>query len=133
MFHNGTITGGSEPTVYPLYGQSSELLSWEDFSSKTKEIAVTSDEQWCSMCGNTDGKCASSDNSTTSSTTTTSSTAGSGMSRAVAGVIGAMVTLAVVLGLQALFFLVGGFRIAKRNKASSEMSSAAVVEADKKA
>jgi hypothetical protein len=35
---------------------------------------------------------------------------------------GAMVTLAVILGLQAIFFLLGGFRIAKRNKASSEMS-----------
>ncbi|KAJ5998259.1 hypothetical protein N7522_009919 [Penicillium canescens] len=133
MFHNGTITGGSEPTVYPLYGQSSELLSWEDFSSKTKEIAVTSDEEWCTMCGNTDGKCASSDNPTTSSAASTSSTGGSGMSRAVAGVIGAMVTLAVILGLQALFFLVGGFRIAKRNKAGPEVSSHAVVEVDKKA
>ncbi|KAJ5775038.1 uncharacterized protein N7511_000049 [Penicillium nucicola] len=132
MFHNGTLTGGAEPAVYPLYGQSSELLSWDDFSKKTKEIAVTSDEDWCSLCGNTDGKCASSDNATTSSSPSTS-TSGSGMSLAVAGVIGAMVTLAVILGLQALFFLVGGFRIAKRNKAGPEMSSPAVVEADKKA
>ncbi|KAJ5318156.1 hypothetical protein PENANT_c052G02116 [Penicillium antarcticum] len=133
MFHNGTITEGDEPAIYPLYGQSSELLSWDDFSKKTKEIAVASDEEWCSLCGNTDGKCASSDDATTSGSTSTSSTSSSGISRAVAGVIGAMVTLAVILGLQALFFLVGGFRIAKRNIAGPEMASPAVVEVDKKA
>ncbi|KXG51476.1 ATPase, AAA-type, core [Penicillium griseofulvum] len=132
MFHNGTITGSSEPTVYPLYGQSSKLLSWDDFASKTKEIAVTSDEEWCTMCGNTDGKCASSDRSSGSGSVSTSSTNGSGMSLVVAGVIGAMVTLAVILGLQAIFFLLGGFRIAKRNKASHEtMSSLAGVEEKK--
>lgn len=132
MFHNGTITGSSEPTAYPLYGQSSELLSWDEFSSKTKEIAVTSDDEWCAVCGNTDGKCAGSDSASgDSSSASTSSTNGSGMSLAVAGAVGAMVTLAVVLGLQAIFFLLGGFRIAKRNKASSEMSSSDVME-DKK-
>ncbi|KAJ5517607.1 Histidine phosphatase superfamily clade-2 [Penicillium expansum] len=134
MFHNGTITGSSEPTAYPLYGQSSELLSWDDFSCKTSEIAVTSDDEWCTMCGNTDGKCAGSDStSSDSGSASTCSTSGSGMSLAVAGVIGAMVTLAVILGLEAIFFLLGGFRIAKRNKASPEtMSSPVVVEADKK-
>lgn len=134
LFHNGTITGGSEPTAYPMYGQSSELLSWNDFVTKTTEIAVVNDDEWCSLCGNTDGKCASSDSTSSSSgSASTSSTGGSGMSRAVAGVIGAMVTLAVILGLQALFFLVGGFRIAKRNKNSPEMSSAAALDADNKA
>ncbi|KAJ5837157.1 hypothetical protein N7447_003183 [Penicillium robsamsonii] len=133
MFHNGTITGSSEPTAYPLFGQSSKLLSWDDFSSKIKEVAVTSDEEWCTMCGNTEGQCASSDSSSASDSASTSSTSGSGMSLVVAGVIGAMVTLAVILGLQAIFFLLGGFRIAKRNKSSPEMmSSHAGVEAEKK-
>ncbi|KAJ5507071.1 hypothetical protein N7527_009214 [Penicillium freii] len=134
MFHNGTITGSSEPTTYALYGQSSKLLSWDDFSSRTKDIAITSNDEWCTMCGNTDGKCASSaSTSSDSGSASTSSTSGSGMSLAVAGVIGAMVTLAVILGLQAIFFLLGGFRIAKRNKGSLEkMSSAAAVEAEKK-
>ena len=53
------------------------------------------------------------------------------MSRAVAGVIGAMVTLAVILGLEALFFLIGGFRIAKRRKAGLETSAPATVTEDK--
>lgn len=134
LFHNGTITGGSEPTAYPMYGQSSELISWNDFVTKTTEIAVVNDDEWCTMCGNTDGKCASSDSTSSSSgSASASSTGGSGISRAVAGVIGAMVTLAVILGLQALFFLVGGFRIAKRNKNSTDMSSSPVAEVEKKA
>jgi acid phosphatase len=54
------------------------------------------------------------------------------MSKAVAGVIGAMVTLAVILGLQALFFLVGGFRISKRNKAGPEMVTSDSASAEKK-
>ncbi|CAG8900694.1 unnamed protein product [Penicillium egyptiacum] len=134
MFHNGTIAGSSEPTAYRLYGydQSNELISWNDFYSKTKEVAVTSDDEWCAMCGNTDGKCASSDSTSgDASSASTSGTNGSGMSLAVAGVVGAMVTLAVILGLQAIFFLLGGFRIAKRNKTSAEMMSSDIVE-DKK-
>lgn len=125
MFHNGTITGTSEPTTYPMYGQSNELLSWNEFVSKTSEVAVLNDDDWCTLCGNTDGKCASS--------ASTSSTSSTGMSRAVAGVVGAIVTLAVILGLQALFFLVGGFRIAKRNKITPETSSSSSVETEWKA
>lgn len=133
MFHNGTITGSDEPTVYPLFGQSSDLISWDDFKTQTEKVAVLSDAEWCSQCGNTEGKCASSIG--TSSTGYSSSGSGSsgGISRAVAGVIGAMVTLAVILGLEALFFLVGGFRISKRRKASIEMSPQTSMTEDKKA
>ncbi|KAF7718217.1 Uncharacterized protein PECH_006171 [Penicillium ucsense] len=120
MFHNGTLTEGAQPTVWPLFGQTKDLLSWSDFKSGLEKVAVSSDAQWCDLCGNTDGKCAS---STTSSAqaTTTSSPSSNGMSRAVAGVVGAMVTLAVILGLEALFFLVGGFRISRRNKNRAEV------------
>lgn len=135
MFHNGTITGSDEPTVYPLFGQSNELLSWSDFKSGIEKIAVTNDSQWCDLCGNTDGRCSSTAASTSSSDSSSSSTSSSGgMSRAVAGVVGAMVTLAVILGLEALFFLVGGFRISKRNKGGPEMvmSDSASAETAKK-
>ncbi|KAJ5191993.1 Histidine phosphatase superfamily clade-2 [Penicillium cinerascens] len=132
MFHNGTITGSDEPTVYPLFGQRNDLISWDDFKTQTEKIAILSDDQWCNQCGNTGGKCASSASTSSTSDSTGSSSSGSGgMSRAVAGVIGAMVTLAVILGLEALFFLVGGFRIAKRRKSGPEMSSSAAVAEDK--
>ncbi|KAJ5688824.1 hypothetical protein N7462_003216 [Penicillium macrosclerotiorum] len=136
MFHNGTLTGSDEPTVYPLFGQSNKLLSWSDFKSSMEKFAVTSDDEWCNLCGNTDGKCASSTASTNSSDSSSGSGSGSGsggMSRAVAGVIGAMVTLAVILGLEALFFLVGGFRIIKRRSGVPEMATSAGVTGDKKA
>jgi acid phosphatase len=133
MFHNGTMTGSDEPAVYPLFGQSNDLISWDEFKTQTEKIAILSDDQWCNQCGNTDGKCASSVSTSSASDSTGSSGSGSGgMSRAVAGVIGAMVTLAVTLGLEALFFLVGGFRIAKRRKGGPEMSSPAGVAEDKK-
>ncbi|KAJ5919544.1 hypothetical protein N7454_009379 [Penicillium verhagenii] len=132
-FHNGTMIGSDELTVYPMFGQSSNLLSYSEFTTQMEKVAITSTSQWCDMCGNTDGSCAST--SASSSATSSSSTGTSGgISRAVAGVIGAMVTLAVILGLQALFFLVGGFRIAKRNKGGPEMvaTSGSSVDADKK-
>lgn len=120
MFHNGTLTGSAEPTVYPLFGQSSDLISWDDFKTQTTKIAVLSTAQWCAQCGNTQGICATYVASTSPTPTPSSSGDQSGMSRAVAGVIGAMVTLAVILGLEALFFLVGGFRIAKRRNGGAQ-------------
>ncbi|KAJ5104314.1 hypothetical protein NUU61_001661 [Penicillium alfredii] len=132
MFHNGTITGSDKPTVYPLFGQSKTLLPWNDFVSETKKIAVVSDEKWCQVCGNTEGKCAAPSSSHSGSVDTSTAGGSGGMSRAVAGVIGAMVTLAVILGLEALFFLVGGFRIAKRRKAGSEVEVPTVMTEDKK-
>ncbi|KAJ9248551.1 histidine phosphatase superfamily [Paecilomyces variotii] len=125
LFHNSTITAGSEPTVYPLFGQDNTLLSWSDFVDGTNKFAVSSQEQWCQACGNTDSTCASTSSGNSSST---SSTSGShhGMSLAVAGVIGAMVTLGVILGLEALFFLLGGFRLAKRRAAGPAIASTVV-------
>ncbi|KAF5857372.1 hypothetical protein ETB97_005907 [Aspergillus alliaceus] len=117
IFHNGTITGSDTPKEYPLYGQSSVTIPWSKFVDETNKIAVTSTPEWCKVCGNTDGKCASyaangagSDSGSAGAT----SKSDEGVSRPVAGVIGAMVTLAVILGLEALFLLVGGFRITKR-------------------
>ncbi|KAF5862410.1 hypothetical protein ETB97_011684 [Aspergillus alliaceus] len=124
IFHNGTITGSSQPSEYPLYGQKSVTIPWTEFVKSTKDIAVMDTTEWCSICGNTDGKCA--DTGSGSSSATTESTEGKhgGISRAVAGVIGAMVTLAVVLGLEGAFFLVGGFTVvAKRRVGGGSIAS----------
>jgi hypothetical protein len=49
---------------------------------------------------------------------------GSGISTAVGGVIGAMVTLAVVLGVEALILLVAGMRVVrKKSLAASPVGS----------
>lgn len=119
LFHNGTFVGGEEPTVYPLFGQSSDLISFNEFKTQTEKVAVLSTADWCKLCGNTQGKCAASASVSSTDSTSSGSGSSSGMSRAVAGVIGAMVTLAVILGLEALFILVGGFRISKRRAAGA--------------
>lgn len=85
------------------------------------KFAIGDQTSWCKACGNTDGTCATTSTSTSSSGSSSSSSSdngGSGMSLAVAGVIGAMVTLAVILGLEGLVLLFGGFRIAKKPKGS---------------
>lgn len=119
-----------EPLVaYPLFGQSETVLPWSTFVSEMDKISVGTQEDWCSACGETTGVCAST-STATSSGSGSASTGGSGgsgsggMSKAVAGVIGAFVTLAVILGLEGLVLLVGGYRLAKKGaKAGSPQSS----------
>ncbi len=82
-----------------------------------------------SSCGNSTGVCASSTASNSSGASVTAkSSSGGGISTAVAGVIGAMVTLGVILGLEALILLVGGFRLVskKRLAGSSSVTGSAV-------
>ncbi|OAG05397.1 phosphoglycerate mutase-like protein [Paraphaeosphaeria sporulosa] len=115
LFHNGTASNASEPAVYPLFGGNDEALSWNDFSKNLNKFAVHNTEQWCTKCGNTTGRCAQySQDGTDGSANASSNDGGNHMSAAIGGVIGAMVTLAVVLGALAAFMLLGGFRLAKK-------------------
>lgn len=112
LFANGTAAE-NPLTEYPLFGLSESSISWPMFVSEMNKFAIGDQVDWCAACGNTTGTCAStttSSNSSSSSTASSSSNSG-GMSRAVAGVIGAMVTLAVILGLEALIMLIGGLRL----------------------
>ena len=118
LFHNGTASNISEPIAYPLFGSGQETLSWDDFTTGMNKFSVSSTEQWCTACGNTTGTCAAyvpqgSDGSSSASTSSTSQS-GNGLSPVVNGVIGAMVTLAVVLGLEALILLIGGYRVVSK-------------------
>ena len=75
-------------------------------------------------CGNTDGSCASSTpgesiNNGSTSSASSQGRSGNGLSPAVNGVIGAMTTLAVILGILTLVLLVGGYRIVSKKKLSS--------------
>lgn len=128
-FSNGSTAILGDPVPYPLFGGSSSVLSWNDFSSNLTNVAVTTTEQWCQMCGNTTGTCAAyaASSSNTGSGSSGSSSKGHGMSNAVAGVIGAMVTLAVILGLEALVALVAGLRLVR--KRGQKSNGAAVPKA----
>ena len=131
-FHNGTTSNTSEPVAYPLFGGSSDSIPWNDFVTQSNKFAIHDQASWCSACGNSTGVCAvaSTSSGSGSSSSAPSSQKRSGMSNVVAGVIGAMVTLAVILGLEILFLLVGGFRVVRKTRSdgsSSPTSSTAEV------
>jgi hypothetical protein len=125
LFHNGTTSNISEPTVYPLFGQSETVLAWNDFVTGMNKFAVGGQQQWCNLCGNSTGVCApsalsgsgsSGPPSSPSGTTSSSHSSGGGISKAVAGVIGAIVTLAVILGAEILIMLAGGLRLVSKKR-----------------
>jgi len=129
LFSNGTASDDSEPTVYPLFGGDQNVISWNDFTDGMDKFAIRDTEHWCDVCGNTDGTCAAfasdaSNNGDPSASSSSSSenASGNGLSPVVNGVIGAMVTLAVVLGLEALVLLVGGYRIVSKKALASAAS-----------
>ncbi|KAH7416718.1 histidine phosphatase superfamily [Cadophora sp. MPI-SDFR-AT-0126] len=109
LFRNGSDAGAT-PTVYPLFGGTATSLPWGEFSAQIKARAITSVGQWCSACNATQSFCPS--NSGSSSTTPSVSEpenddgGSGGISNAVAGVIGAVVTLAVVALAGLAFWLV---------------------------
>lgn len=129
LFHNGTASparagnddSGSVPKPYPLFGQTSLTLPWTDFVAGMNKFAIGDQEHWCRACGNSTGVCASVASSSSGSSGEGGDAGGSGakgggMSTAVAGVVGAMVTLAVILGVEALVMLVAGLRLVSRKR-----------------
>lgn len=132
LFHNGSASAADPLVAYPLFGGANETVGWADFVSGLEAFAVRTTEQWCVKCGNSTGTCAayadevgSSSGGSGGSGSQKSSGGGSGISTAVGGVIGAMVTLAVVLGLEALVMVLGGFRLARKNKVAAKGPAAA--------
>lgn len=121
LFSNGSASI-TPLQAYPLFGQNETELPWQTFVDQMNKFAIGTQSDWCSACGNTTGTCAStstsssSSASSTSSSTSSNSSSGGGMSLAVAGVIGAMVTLAVILGLEALVMLLGGLRLVNKKR-----------------
>lgn len=127
LFSNGTASEEAEPTAYPLFGSDQDVISWNDFTAGMDKFAISSTNRWCNVCGNTDGVCAASSsddssNGASASASSKESKGGNGLSPVVNGVIGAMVTLAVVLGLEALVLLVGGYRIVSKKALASSAS-----------
>jgi hypothetical protein len=117
LFHNGTASEGSQPTVYPMFGGSSNSVSWTQFSEKLGSFAVRDSESWCKKCGNSDGKCAQFSSSSKGNTNAQGGEKqGGGMSPAIGGVIGAFVTLAVVLGSLAAVMALGGLMVVSKKK-----------------
>jgi hypothetical protein len=119
LYVNGTASDDMPPQPYPLFGSGEEVLSWNDFTNGMNKFAIGNTGSWCSACGNTTGICApyaTGDSSSSEASTEGNSGCPNGISPAVNGVIGAMVTLAVVLGIEALLMLVLGLTIVSKKK-----------------
>jgi prostatic aicd phosphatase len=100
LFRNGS-SGALRP--FPLFGRSEESITWTEFAKEMKNRAITDVRQWCQACSSTEPFCAAYTTTSAHDSTTTKG----GMSNAVAGVIGAMVTLGVlaICGALALVLL----------------------------
>lgn len=125
LFHNGTSSDASPPLVYPLFGLNQDVLSWSSFVDHMNSIALYNQSSWCTACGNTTGICSGYGSGSTGDDSSSHGSSGNGLSPAVNGVIGAMVTLGVILGVEILVIAVFGLRLAsKRSRiaGSSEMT-----------
>lgn len=120
-FHNGTVSNSSEPIAYPLFGGKDVAISWDSFSDSLSKFAISTTQDWCTKCGNSTGTCAAyASASATPSTSATSSGGHGGISPAVGGVIGAFVTLAVILATIAAAMLIGGLTVVSKKKLAGQ-------------
>ncbi|KAJ5165776.1 Histidine phosphatase superfamily clade-2 [Penicillium capsulatum] len=112
VLHNGT---DSDFTSYPLfgYGPSRIYLKYSEFQSELETFAVSSIREWCLRCNSASVFCGGVLGHGDSTPRQKKQ-----MAPAVAGVVGAVVTLVVIGILAAIFFLVCGFRKLRGHKAS---------------
>ncbi|KAF2842082.1 phosphoglycerate mutase-like protein [Patellaria atrata CBS 101060] len=105
LFRNGS---DSELTAYPLFGQSEIVLPWDQFVSEAESRGILDLSLWCSMCQSTQEFCTPYPNNPAYAAAheSTSTSGKSNMSNAVAGVIGAMVTLGVIATCGLVTYLV---------------------------
>ncbi|OOF97115.1 hypothetical protein ASPCADRAFT_505535 [Aspergillus carbonarius ITEM 5010] len=121
LLRNGTTS--PEFQSYPLFGHSPSNIEipYTEFKAGMEAFSLNSTEEWCLMCDSKSVFCPGilSDESSASATSKMNSTS-KGMSPVTAGVIGAIVTLAVT-GLVALGgFLLLGVRMHRRRRSSLE-------------
>ncbi|KAI0172293.1 phosphoglycerate mutase-like protein [Hypoxylon sp. FL1284] len=122
LMANGTAAQ-NPLTAYPLFGQHDVLLPWNTFASEMGKFAIGDTAAWCSACGNTTGICAPSSSSSSSSgdgaAAASSKSSDNGISLPVAGVIGALVTLVVILAVEGLVYALAGLRLVRKSTLAS--------------
>ncbi|KAI0110076.1 phosphoglycerate mutase-like protein [Daldinia grandis] len=123
------------PREFPLFGRGQSPLPWSDFAAEMDKFAIGDTAAWCQACGNTTGICASAASSSGGSDSDSgngaaaATTSGNGISLPVAGVIGALVTLVVILGVEGLVYALAGLKLVKKSAlaAGTGAGSAGVV------
>ena len=122
LFRNGTNASANLDT-YPLFGRtdSSLVMNMTDFVSEMENIMIAGVGDWCNACNSGSVFCAAYTNSSSNSSTTGSGTSLSGgtashsMKPAVAGVIGAVISLVLAAIILAGVMLLGGVRMYRTN------------------
>ncbi|TLS30817.1 hypothetical protein PpBr36_03510 [Pyricularia pennisetigena] len=107
-FANGSASARSPPQAYPLFGPGESLMPWSAFRSNMERIAVMDTARWCEVCGPASSGCAA------GAVGAASGGSDGTITKAVAGAIGALVTLGLVLVTGGLFMGVGGLRLVKK-------------------
>lgn len=125
LFSNGSA-GYVGQEVYPLFGQKEMVLSYSTFKSEMEKFAVGSAERWCTECGVTSGSCAV--YAGNDEWKAAPSQSEGGMSLPIAGVIGALVTLVVIIGAQTALMLLGGMRVVSKKQMAANAAAAALAE-----
>ncbi|KAI9872607.1 MAG: hypothetical protein M1830_000450 [Pleopsidium flavum] len=117
LFRNGTNVT-SELISYPLFGRgpSQIHMTFQEFLEGMEDIMLPSVGDWCNTCGSVSIFCSVYANSTSNtngrgSNSSSNKHHSSGLKPALAGVIGAIVALAIGGLLLAVAMLLGGFRM----------------------
>ncbi|CEI39602.1 hypothetical protein FVEN_g1889 [Fusarium venenatum] len=118
LFRNSTF---GELETFPLFGTGENSLPWSKFVTEIEKRAITDVGDWCSQCGSDEDFCAAYEDSTNGKNGENENESDGdddrgGMSNAVAGVIGAMVTLGVVAIVGAAAFV-----LIKRSKVTGHV------------
>lgn len=127
LFANGSAAE-NPLRPFPLFGSTSLLTPWREFASAMGQFAIADSAHWCDVCGKKDGECADVVDDASKDVDDAhgdDSHHHGGVSRPVAGVIGALVTLVVVLGVIAAFVLIGRLRfVPKKSRGPTAEESA---------
>ncbi|KAJ6001112.1 hypothetical protein N7481_001521 [Penicillium waksmanii] len=105
LFRNGS-DAGAPLTPFPMFGGSEMTLSWSDFKAEMQSRSISTVAGWCDTCRSTQNFClTATGGDITSAKGVTETQSKHGMSKAVAGVIGALVTLGIVCIVAAVAFI----------------------------
>ncbi|KAL7660954.1 hypothetical protein ACMYSQ_000383 [Aspergillus niger] len=124
LLRNGTTS--PEFQSYPLFGHSPSSIEvpYSEFKAEMQAFSLNSTQEWCLLCDSTSSTvfCPGvlDDEDDGPSSSAASSSGRKGISPAVGGVIGAIVTLVVVGLLAAAGFLLLGVRVQRGRRASLE-------------
>lgn len=118
LFRNGTDP--DTPLLsYPLFdrGNSAVDMAWSDFETGMNTISLPEIGTWCETCGSLAMFCSAFEENLTNSTTggsgsnNTSTVSSTGISPTIAGVLGAVATIAFFVLFFSLAVLCGGLRV----------------------